>query len=39
LLRRAAIDAVKQWIYRPTYLNGKPVESQTEIILNFQPVR
>lgn len=26
LLVRAAIDAVRQWIYQPTLLNGQPVE-------------
>ena len=35
LLQRAAIDAVMQWLYRPTILNGSPVETQTQILLNF----
>jgi TonB family protein len=35
LLQRAAIDAVMQWIYRPTMLNGVPVETDTQIYLNF----
>jgi protein TonB len=35
LLQRAAVDAVKQWVYRPTILNGQAVESQTQILLNF----
>ena len=35
LLRPAAIDAVKQWVYRPTMLNGAPIEAETEIVLNF----
>lgn len=26
LLTGAALDAVRQWVYRPTYLNGDPVE-------------
>ena len=26
LLVAAAVDAVKQWVYRPTLLNGEPVE-------------
>ena len=29
LLRNAAMAAVKQWVYKPTILNGKPVESET----------
>jgi protein TonB len=36
LLAPAAIDAVKQWKYRPYQLNGKPVEIVTMITLNFQ---
>jgi len=36
LLINAAVDAVKQWTYRPTILNGKPVKVQTQIIVNFQ---
>jgi protein TonB len=35
LLRNAAIAAVKQWIYKPTLLNGVPVEAETRISLNF----
>src|SRR5262249_52849716 len=31
----AATDAVKQWIYRPTLLNGNPVEVVTQIDVNF----
>jgi TonB family protein len=35
LLVDAARDAVKQWKYRPTLLNGEPVEVITDVILNF----
>jgi protein TonB len=35
LLARAALDAVKQWRYRPYYLNGVPVEVETEITVYF----
>jgi len=35
LLAPAATDAVKQWIYRPTLLNGNPVEVVTQIDVNF----
>ena len=31
----AAIDAVKQWKYRPYLQEGKPVEVETEIDVNF----
>ena len=35
LLIQAAIDAVKQWVYQPTLVNGQPVEVTTQINLNF----
>jgi protein TonB len=35
LLVNAAKDAVLQWRYRPTILNGQPVEVVTDIIVNF----
>lgn len=35
LLAQAAIDAVRQWIYQPTLLNGQPVEVETEINVTF----
>ncbi len=35
LLVPAAIDAVKQWKYQPTLLNGEPVEVQTTVDVNF----
>jgi TonB family protein len=31
LLVRAALDAVRQWRYRPTLLNGEPVEVETVV--------
>jgi len=34
---RAAMDAVKQWKYKPYLLNGEPLEIQTEITVNFKP--
>jgi len=33
--RTAALDAVKQWKYRPYLQQGKPVEVETEITVNF----
>ena len=36
LLVQAALDAVGQWIYQPTLLEGKPVEVDTEIDVFFQ---
>jgi protein TonB len=35
LLQQAAIDAVKQWRYRPYLLNGEPVEVETTINVEF----
>ncbi|HXW55598.1 MAG TPA: TonB family protein [Candidatus Cybelea sp.] len=35
LLMRAAMDAVRQWIYKPTLLNGEPVEVDTTIDVVF----
>lgn len=34
-LSQAAMDAVKQWKYRPFMLNGNPVEVDTQITVNF----
>ncbi len=35
LLQRAAMDAVRQWTYRPYLLNGNPVAVDTVINVNF----
>ncbi len=35
LLAQAAIDAVKQWRYKPYLLNGTPVEIDSRITINF----
>lgn len=34
-LAQAAVNAVRQWRYKPYYLNGEPVEVQTTINVNF----
>ena len=36
VLSRAAIDAVKQWKYKPYYLDDQPVEIQTQITVKFK---
>jgi TonB family protein len=36
LLVNAAMDAVKQWRYKPTLLNGKPVEVDTVVTVTFR---
>jgi protein TonB len=35
-LAHAALDAVKQWKYKPYLLNGSPVEIQTQITVKFK---
>jgi len=35
MLAPAAIDAVKQWKYKPYLLNGEPVEVETQVQVNF----
>ena len=35
MLAPAAIEAVKQWKYKPYYLNGEPVEVETQITVIF----
>ena len=39
LLVRAALDAVRTWRYRPTLLNGEPVEVDTTITVTFRLAR
>jgi TonB family protein len=36
MLQQAAMDAVKQWIYKPYLLNGAPVEVITTVNIVFQ---
>jgi TonB family protein len=36
VLARAAMDAVRQWRYKPYYLDGVPVDIQTQITVNFK---
>jgi len=35
VLAQASIPTAKQWRYRPTLLNGEPVEVDTIIVINF----
>jgi protein TonB len=37
MLTQAAVDAVKQWQYKPFLLNGEPAEADVQINLNFTP--
>ena len=34
-LQKSAIDAVKQWVYKPYLLNGNPTPVDTTITVNF----
>jgi TonB family protein len=36
VLADAALEAVRQWRYKPYYLDGAPVEIQTQITINFK---
>jgi protein TonB len=38
MLVQGAIDAVRQWHYRPYLLNGQPVEVETTITVTFKLV-
>ena len=35
LIYGRALEAVKQWEYEPTHLNGVPVEIQTSVQINY----
>jgi protein TonB len=35
----AALEAVKQWVYRPAKIDGQPIEAETQIGLRFTPGR
>jgi protein TonB len=36
VLARTALEAVRQWRYKPYYLDGQPVEIETQITINFK---
>src|SRR5262249_27794924 len=37
LLRSAALDAARQWVFRPTEVSGVPVKVQDTLTFNFTP--
>lgn len=37
ILRNAAFDNVKQWLFKPAMLKGGPIQQETEITMNFNP--
>lgn len=36
MLRDAAVEAVRQWVYKPYLLNGQPVSVDTTVVVNFR---
>ena len=36
VLARAALEAVRQWRYKPYYLDHEPVDIETQITINFK---
>jgi protein TonB len=36
MLQQAALDAVRNWLYRPYLLNGEPVEVETTVNVVFK---
>jgi TonB family protein len=38
MLRKAAADAVRQWRYAKTLLDGQPVETEQDVVVNFRKV-
>ena len=35
MLKSAAMEAVKRWVYKPATLNGQPIESTSRVEVNF----
>jgi hypothetical protein len=33
----AAMSAIRQWRYNPTFLNGTPVQAQQDVTIEFRP--
>jgi protein TonB len=36
-LRRAAVDAAREWVYKPMTLNGSPTKVETVLTFTFAP--
>ena len=36
LLQGSAVDAIKEWVYRPYLVNGEPVRVDTKVVVNFR---
>jgi protein TonB len=37
VLVRAAVDAVRQWEYQPSLVDGQPRQSDMRIVITFSP--
>ena len=37
VLVRSAIDAVRQWEYQPSLVNGQPRQSDERVVITFSP--
>ena len=35
-LRQGAINGIKEWRFKPYYVNGQPVEVESEVTMNFR---
>jgi protein TonB len=36
LLQKAAMDAVRQWVYSPFLMDGEPVETEVRVNVEFR---
>ena len=34
-LTQSALEAVRQWRYKPTLLNGEPIKVVTDVVVNY----
>jgi len=39
ILAKAALEALKQWRWKPYKLNGEPVEVESSVYIRFEPAR
>jgi len=39
ILAKAALEALRQWRWRPYTLNGEPVEVESSVYIRFEPAR
>ena len=37
VLRTAAVDAAREWVYKPTMFNGVPTKMETVLTFTFAP--